>query len=178
MALFFSDANLKFQFERHLQQDVPPDMSKRVVCKYWLFGRCKLGEECHRLHVYDRSKMAPCQFFQDTGECLRPDCEFLHIRKGTEIKECPWYNRGFCKHGSRCRHKHERREACPNYFAGFCAKGRTCEYAHPNFDCAWIMRETNQEMQREKELQYELQRQYQIQQREQYEKAASQLLDS
>lgn len=36
-----------------------------------------------------------------TGECSNKECPFLHIDPESKIKDCPWYDRGFCKHG-RC----------------------------------------------------------------------------
>lgn len=36
------------------------------------------------------------------GECSNKECPFLHIDPESKIKDCPWYDRGFCKHG-RCR---------------------------------------------------------------------------
>ena len=32
------------------------------------------------------------------GTCNK-DCPFLHIDPMSKRKECPWYDRGFCKHG-------------------------------------------------------------------------------
>ncbi|OWK11210.1 hypothetical protein Celaphus_00007294 [Cervus elaphus hippelaphus] len=34
------------------------------------------------------------------GECSNKECPFLHIDPESKIKDCPWYDRGFCKHGS------------------------------------------------------------------------------
>jgi hypothetical protein len=151
MSFIFEDSFGTFPFERNLDADRKPPPSKDTVCKYWVFGRCKLGDECFRLHVWDRAKMPLCTFYSESGVCNRPDCVFLHIGKGENKKECAWYNRGFCKHGPRCRNTHVRRIACPDYMAGFCAKGLACEYAHPNFDCAHIMRETTEERRSERE---------------------------
>lgn len=36
------------------------------------------------------------------GECSNKECPFLHIDPESKIKDCPWYDRGFCKHG-RCQ---------------------------------------------------------------------------
>ena len=33
------------------------------------------------------------------GECSNKECPFLHIDPESKIKDCPWYDRGFCKHG-------------------------------------------------------------------------------
>ncbi|XP_011912510.1 PREDICTED: cleavage and polyadenylation specificity factor subunit 4 isoform X16 [Cercocebus atys] len=33
-----------------------------------------------------------------SGECSNKECPFLHIDPESKIKDCPWYDRGFCKH--------------------------------------------------------------------------------
>ena len=33
------------------------------------------------------------------GECSNKECQYLHIDPESKIKDCPWYDRGFCKHG-------------------------------------------------------------------------------
>ncbi|SAL98538.1 hypothetical protein [Absidia glauca] len=49
-------------------------------------------------------------------------------------KECPWYARGFCKHGPHCRHKHVRKLVCQNYLTGFCPDGLNCSNGHPKYE--------------------------------------------
>lgn len=44
-----------------------------------------------------------------SGACHNKECPFLHIDPETKIKDCPWYDRGFCRHGPTCRHRHVRR---------------------------------------------------------------------
>ena len=39
-------------------------------------------------------------FFCFLGSCNNPDCLFLHAKPEDTVKECPWYARGFCKHGN------------------------------------------------------------------------------
>jgi len=107
---------------------------KAVVCKHWLRALCKKGDACEFLHEYIPKKMPECWFFAKYEECSNPECIFLHIRKEDKVKPCPWFNRGFCKHGPNCRLKHILRLACPDYLAGFCAKGPNCKFAHPKFD--------------------------------------------
>ena len=34
-----------------------------------------------------------------SGECNNKECPFLHIDPSAKIKDCPWYDRGFCRHG-------------------------------------------------------------------------------
>jgi cleavage and polyadenylation specificity factor subunit 4 len=108
--------------------------STDVVCKHWLRGLCKKGENCEFLHEYDLSKMPVCHFFSTFGECHNNDCPFLHVKAIDNDKECPFYIRGFCKHGNHCQYRHTRKIACPHYLAGFCIKGPQCQLGHPKFE--------------------------------------------
>jgi cleavage and polyadenylation specificity factor subunit 4 len=107
---------------------------KAVVCKHWLRGLCKKGDACEFLHEYNPKKMPECWFFAKYQECSNQECIFLHIKPEDKIKPCPWYARGFCKHGPNCRLKHILRVACPDYMAGFCTKGSSCKFAHPKWE--------------------------------------------
>lgn len=81
--------------------------------------------------------MPECFFFtKHNGECnYGPECPFLHIDPESKMTECPWYARGFCKHGPKCRHKHVKRpRICEDYFLGFCIQGPNCVYGHPKYD--------------------------------------------
>ena len=42
---------------RHVRGD------KTIVCKHWLRGLCKKGDQCEFLHEYDMSKMPECYFY-------------------------------------------------------------------------------------------------------------------
>jgi len=46
---------------RHVLGDKP------VVCKHWLRGLCKKGDQCEFLHEYDMSKMPECYFYARFG---------------------------------------------------------------------------------------------------------------
>ncbi|KAG9462667.1 hypothetical protein GDO78_013622 [Eleutherodactylus coqui] len=107
---------------------------KTVVCKHWLRGLCKKGDQCEFLHEYDMTKMPECYFYSKFGECSNKESPFLHIDPESKIKDCPWYDRGFCKHGPICRHRHTRRVICVNYLVGFCPDGPTCKFMHPRFE--------------------------------------------
>ncbi|VDN57391.1 unnamed protein product [Dracunculus medinensis] len=107
---------------------------KAVVCKHWLRGLCKKGDQCEFLHEYDLSKMPECFFFSKYMACSNRECPFRHIDPESKIKDCPWYDRGFCRHGPFCKNRHRRRVLCPNYLAGFCLEGHLCKYAHPSFN--------------------------------------------
>ncbi|KAI9352794.1 hypothetical protein BDR26DRAFT_204838 [Obelidium mucronatum] len=105
-----------------------------VVCKHYLRGLCKKGDLCEFLHEYNLKKMPECWFFSKFQSCTNPECQYLHIDPNSKVKECPWYARGFCKHGPKCRNKHVRQAVCQNYVTGFCPKGPECPFGHPKFE--------------------------------------------
>lgn len=80
------------------------------------------------------TKMPECYFYSRFNACHNKECPFLHIDPESKIKDCPWYDRGFCRHGPHCRHRHVRRVLCTNYLAGFCPDGPDCKYMHPRFE--------------------------------------------
>ncbi|XP_009281788.1 PREDICTED: putative cleavage and polyadenylation specificity factor subunit 4-like protein [Aptenodytes forsteri] len=110
---------------------------KTVVCKHWLRGLCKKGDGCDFLHEYDVTKMPECYFYSKFGECSNKDCPFLHIDATTRTMGCPWYDRGFCRHGPLCKYKHTRRVMCANYLVGFCPEGPKCKFMQYGAGCPW-----------------------------------------
>ncbi|GAB0091564.1 Cleavage and polyadenylation specificity factor subunit 4 [Sergentomyia squamirostris] len=113
---------------RHIRGD------RTIVCKHWLRGLCKKGDQCEFLHEYDMTKMPECYFYSRFNACHNKECPFLHIDPESKIKDCPWYDRGFCRHGPHCRHRHVRRILCTNYLAGLCPDGPQCKFMHPRFE--------------------------------------------
>ncbi|KPM02653.1 hypothetical protein QR98_0010690 [Sarcoptes scabiei] len=113
---------------RHIKPD------RTVVCKHWLRGLCKKGDSCEFLHEFDMSKMPECYFYSKFRACSNKECVFLHIDPESKVRDCPWYDRGFCRHGPNCRHRHARRVACTNYLCGFCPDGPNCKFIHMRFD--------------------------------------------
>jgi cleavage and polyadenylation specificity factor subunit 4 len=107
-----------------------------VVCKYWLLsGTCKGGDRCEFIHEYDLSLMPECLFFVGAGVCHNDDCVYLHTDPSIISGDCPFYARGFCTLGARCRNRHVRtKKMCAWYLAGFCPFGPNCEHAHPRWD--------------------------------------------
>lgn len=112
---------------RHVVHD------KHIVCKHWLRGLCKKGDQCEFLHEYNLSKMPECFFFSKYSACSNKECPFRHIDPESKIRDCPWYDRGFCRHGPYCKHRHRRRVLCPLYLLGFCPDGPECKFTHPSF---------------------------------------------
>ncbi|OON13626.1 hypothetical protein X801_10599 [Opisthorchis viverrini] len=64
---------------RHIKAD------RTVVCKHWLRGLCKKGDDCEFLHEYDMTKMPECYFFSKFGECMNKECPFLHIDPASKV---------------------------------------------------------------------------------------------
>lgn len=107
------------------------DQGKRTVCKHWLRGLCKKGDNCDYLHEYDLRRMPECRFFATFGYCNSGDeCLYLHVDHKAKVRECENYKRGFCQKGPKCEKKHVRRPACPLYMAGFCPRGPDCKLGH------------------------------------------------
>jgi len=50
------------------------------------------------------------------------------------LQDCPWYDRGFCRHGPNCKNRHTRKVLCQNYLCGFCPEGPRCTLSHPCFE--------------------------------------------
>ncbi|KAI9219623.1 hypothetical protein BC828DRAFT_385683 [Blastocladiella britannica] len=113
-----------------------PRTTGGVVCKHWLRALCQKGDACEYLHEYNMRKMPECRFYKEKGTCPNAECEFRHIDAHSKIRECAWFARGFCKHGSHCLRKHVKKSACLLYLAGFCPYGKTCtngQCVHVNF---------------------------------------------
>ena len=78
--------------------------------------------------------MPECFFFSKYGECSNQECPYRHVDPEKKRNECPYYARGFCRHGPKCRHRHVKKVACPNYLAGFCKEGPDCVFGHARFE--------------------------------------------
>ncbi|KOS14140.1 cleavage and polyadenylation specificity factor [Malassezia pachydermatis] len=107
------------------------DVSRRTVCKHWLRGLCKKGDQCDYLHEYDLRRMPECRFYATFGFCNSADeCLYIHIDPSVKRRACERYERGFCELGPHCPKKHIRKMACPYYLAGFCPLGPECNLGH------------------------------------------------
>lgn len=104
------------------------------VCKYWLRNLCDKGDHCKFLHEFDRDKMIKCQFYEKFHKCSNPYCIFQHDKTDWHDDTCLYYARGFCRHGNRCRRRHDYKNSiCLNYLAGFCPDGQNCIFGHPKW---------------------------------------------
>ena len=92
--------------------------------KYSIFFRC-ISQKRMSINIF---------FYYFSDACHNKECPFLHIDPESKIRDCPWYDRGFCRHGPSCRHRHVRRVLCLNFLAGFCPKGPDCADTHPKFE--------------------------------------------
>ena len=64
---------------------------KTVVCKHWLRGLCKKGDQCEFLHEYDMTKMPECYFYSKVGEA------WGHRAGGGEPRAPQAEPRGVCR---------------------------------------------------------------------------------
>ncbi|KAI0559214.1 Zinc finger CCCH-type domain containing protein [Gracilaria domingensis] len=114
---------------RHARND------RLIVCKHYLRGLCKKQDMCDYLHSVDYGRMPECYFYSKFQECSNAECFYRHVDPDKKKKnECPYYIRGFCRHGPKCRHRHVQRVACGNYLAGFCKNGPDCVFGHARFE--------------------------------------------
>ncbi|KAJ1340498.1 hypothetical protein BSLG_004884 [Batrachochytrium salamandrivorans] len=126
------DASLMFDFESYITQTLKIQLTRPIA---------QAGEVCEFLHEYNMKRMPECWFFAKLGECTNPECQYLHIDPDSKVRECPWYTRGFCKHGAECRHKHTRKAACQNYLTGFCPNGESCQFGHAKHELPVLVAE-------------------------------------
>ncbi|EEB05511.1 zinc finger protein Yth1 [Schizosaccharomyces japonicus yFS275] len=140
---------VRFKFDDYLERHHQFDYSARydahqnarengskmgsVVCKHWLRGLCKKGNQCEFLHEYNLKKMPPCHFYAERGWCSNgEECLYLHLDPSKQVGVCAWYNMGFCPLGPICRGKHVRKgPICERFLAGFCQLGPNCPHPHP-----------------------------------------------
>lgn len=119
--------------DRH---NVSNSFQSSLVCKHWLRGLCKKGDQCEFLHEYNLRKMPECNYWSRYGTCSNgDDCLYQHPDPDSKRPPCPHFDRGFCPLGSRCADKHVKKEKiCPFYLAGFCPDGPNCKAgAHAKF---------------------------------------------
>ena len=61
---------------------------------------CGLLPRNKLFHLKSLTKSYVCK-----GRCDNKDCQYQHIDPADKIKDCPWYDRGFCRHGKLDRLK-------------------------------------------------------------------------
>lgn len=107
-----------------------------VVCKHWLRGLCKKGDNCDFLHEYNLRSMPECQTYARYQACPNNDeCLYAHTAPEAKRPTCEYYDRGFCPLGPLCADRHvRRRDFCPFYMTGFCPDGKKCKVGeHPRW---------------------------------------------
>ena len=51
------------------------------------------------LPLFKSSIKIPITICIISGQCGNKECPFLHIDPEKKMKECAWYDRGYCRHG-------------------------------------------------------------------------------
>ncbi|KAG9299939.1 hypothetical protein G9A89_009667 [Geosiphon pyriformis] len=143
------NSTLSFDFEEFVKVELGLGLTSNKahkICQNYLKGQCYKGPRCEYKHApnrRDKAVMPECWFYTRFGECSNEDCLYLHIDPESLMKECPWYARGFCKHGPDCRDKHVRKVLCPLYMTGFCPQGENCPNGHPKYELSSVQRVHN-----------------------------------
>uniref|UniRef100_A0AC11CQ16 Cleavage and polyadenylation specific factor 4 like n=1 Tax=Ovis aries TaxID=9940 RepID=A0AC11CQ16_SHEEP len=142
---------LAFAFEKDVETQkgtglliFRPWTSGIALCTFFTKGLCEKGEwaevragrgsawlglgQCKFLHQYV-ARMPEGQFSFKSGD-RNKERPFLHVKPAFKTQDCPWYDRGFCKHDLLCKYQHVCRTKCTNYLAGFCLEGPRCQFAH------------------------------------------------
>ncbi|KAM7232672.1 hypothetical protein CapIbe_017433 [Capra ibex] len=119
------------------------DKSGIALCTFFTKGLCEKGKLCPLRH--DRGGGAGRSWWRarratSASSCTR-DCNkerpFLHVKPAFKTQDCPWYDRGFCKHGLLGKYQHVCRAKYINYLAGFCLEGPRCQFAHPKMNVSF-----------------------------------------
>lgn len=119
------------------KKHILPNFQNKIVCKHWLRGLCKKGQQCEYLHEYNLRKMPECVYFSKNGYCTQaPECQYLHVDPQARIPRCRYYDLGFCSAGPACPRRHVEQPGdtvCQLYLNGFCPRGPTCPEQHAVF---------------------------------------------
>ena len=67
----------------------------KVMCKYFMMGKCTKGENCKYLHNEQEKEKR------------------INVPK----LECPMFNIGYCKNGNMCNYIHKKCESLPENFS-------------------------------------------------------------
>lgn len=94
------------------QKAVTVQATPKVICKYWMEGKCMKGEQCTFSHastptktVLDARINEPCKYFI-SGSCMRGDiCLYSH-----DLKKFPckfFHGIDSCSMGDQCKYSHD-----------------------------------------------------------------------
>ena len=104
------DHLLTLDFEQRLPYFKSARLKKgRVVCKFWIKGRCAGAEDCKDLHIWDVALMPACNW---GTECPEPTCFYTHTAE-EDKEECFNYRLGFCFEGRLCKQRHIQKTDLP-----------------------------------------------------------------
>lgn len=91
---------------RHRRYDHDKHMSDRkgkVICKYFVEGRCTWGEHCNFSHDFELPRRGLCKFYV-TGYCARAEnCPYMHGDFPCKV----YHTTGNCINGDDCMFSHE-----------------------------------------------------------------------
>mmetsp|Transcript_30141 Transcript_30141/g.69349 ORF Transcript_30141/g.69349 Transcript_30141/m.69349 type:complete len:684 (+) Transcript_30141:210-2261(+) len=99
-------------------------LTKTVMCRFFLQGTCGKGSRCAYAHTSDEMRDKPdlsftsmCRTFLQIGSCPDPDCTFAHSEAQLrttagffKTKRCRFAASGRCRHGNTCRFAHSAAE--------------------------------------------------------------------
>ena len=121
---------------------IQPSPKKLKMCRYFIKGKCKKGDECTYSHCKQNEKQ--CQYFQE-GSCrFGKDCWFVHgeeecsySREEKPIKKpvrCKNFEDGSCEFGDQCRFSHDIKTLQDNtpicWHQENCRYGAKCKFKH------------------------------------------------
>ncbi|KII63273.1 Cleavage and polyadenylation specificity factor subunit 4 [Thelohanellus kitauei] len=111
-----------------IQYNLFPNLDKtgRPVCNDFINGSCARDTLCPLRHLKCEKSIV--------YNCSNKDCPFLHGDVDSKLRNCPFYDRGFCSNGKNCKFRHVPRPICMDYVCGFCIEGSNCKNGHPKFE--------------------------------------------
>ena len=119
------DLNLEISSAEHSSQDrYKQQFFKTTLCKYFMEGGCKKGDQCSHAHSADELQVKPvlsktrmCKQILRLGNCNDPQCTFAHdiaelvsANAFFRTKMCDFHLNGSCKLGDKCRYAHSKDE--------------------------------------------------------------------
>jgi len=89
-----------------------------AICEsFVLTGVCAVGIGCSLLHTQDKfqlkHRLPVCSNFL-RGICDQDECPYPHVRLNRKAKICPYFAKGYCSAGEKCKYKHMKRKRDPS----------------------------------------------------------------
>ncbi|XP_023803433.1 zinc finger CCCH domain-containing protein 8, partial [Cyanistes caeruleus] len=87
----------------HDKPHLPADKKGKVICKYFVEGRCTWGDHCNFSHDIELPKKRELCKFYITGYCARADsCPYMHGDFPCKL----FHTTGLCINGDDCMFSH------------------------------------------------------------------------